>query len=449
MITIVFLSTFVIYLKTLLHYPLGSDIGELMTASLTLGIAHPPGYPLYILLGKLTSLIIPLGTPAEKINLLSSLSTSFSAVFLYLIIKKLTNSKLVSLSISLSFAFTENIWYYSLVSEPYNLAILFSAIIIYLAVQNKLIPFIFFLLSASTGVHLQTFVITPVTTVYLLLSNKNYFKNTKNIIFCIILFFLGFSSFLYIPIRAKQNPPVNYNNPVNFEKFKELVTAEQFKGFAFSAHKSDQFVNHAIQTVNSISKEFTPLIFIPFTLGVFFLTKQKKVFFLIFFSFVLSLFTWLDYAVYDFNRYLGTSYLLFFIIVSIGLPKKISFFYIALPLLLIFNNFAFVDQSKNDIPYQTAKETLAILEPNAVLLSYWQESGIYWYLTFVEKFRSDVTIIDDRNMINMGLSSYPQTAEYFLNQNLPFYTLKGFNRVNETRGQKDIKDFGNVVKILP
>ena len=58
----------------------GSDGGELITAAVTLGIPHPPGYPTYVLMGKLFSLL-PVGTIAWRFNFFSAVAAATAAGF--------------------------------------------------------------------------------------------------------------------------------------------------------------------------------------------------------------------------------------------------------------------------------------------------------------------------------------------------------------------------------
>lgn len=65
----------VIYILTLCREIFFTDGGELAAAAATLGIAHPPGYPLFTLLGRLLTLL-PISTIAFRIGLLSALSAA-------------------------------------------------------------------------------------------------------------------------------------------------------------------------------------------------------------------------------------------------------------------------------------------------------------------------------------------------------------------------------------
>jgi len=59
---------------------LGEDSGDLLAASATLGIPHPTGYPLFILLGRLAT-FLPLGTIAFRINLVAAVAAAASVYF--------------------------------------------------------------------------------------------------------------------------------------------------------------------------------------------------------------------------------------------------------------------------------------------------------------------------------------------------------------------------------
>ena len=56
----------------------GGDSGELMAEGCQLGVAHPPGYPLFVLVAKAAVTVFPWGSPAFRINLLSA--GAFTAV---------------------------------------------------------------------------------------------------------------------------------------------------------------------------------------------------------------------------------------------------------------------------------------------------------------------------------------------------------------------------------
>src|SRR5262245_48960660 len=78
-----FTVALVTYALTLYRTVPGGDSGELILAAQTLGVAHPPGYPLFTMLGKLFSLL-PFSTIAWRINLLSAVCDAGAAALLLL-----------------------------------------------------------------------------------------------------------------------------------------------------------------------------------------------------------------------------------------------------------------------------------------------------------------------------------------------------------------------------
>ena len=66
-----FIASFVLYIRTLAPSLLFGDSAEFQTIAYTLGMGHPTGYPIYILLAKLFT-IIPVGDVAYRVNLFSA-----------------------------------------------------------------------------------------------------------------------------------------------------------------------------------------------------------------------------------------------------------------------------------------------------------------------------------------------------------------------------------------
>jgi hypothetical protein len=69
------------------------DSGEYIATSYILGIPHPPGTPLYVLIGRLFT-FLPLGSIAVRVNLLSSLSSAVAVLFTFLITVRLARKNL-------------------------------------------------------------------------------------------------------------------------------------------------------------------------------------------------------------------------------------------------------------------------------------------------------------------------------------------------------------------
>jgi len=82
---LVLLVTQLVYLQTMTLTCPFWDSGEFIATSYILGIPHPPGTPLYVLIGRFFTLL-PFGSIATRVNWLSALASSAAAVFTYLIV---------------------------------------------------------------------------------------------------------------------------------------------------------------------------------------------------------------------------------------------------------------------------------------------------------------------------------------------------------------------------
>lgn len=106
-----------------------TDGGELITASVTLGIPHPPGYPTYVLLGKLFS-YLPFGSVAFRYNLFSAVCAAAAAGLLAAAIGHFWRPRVrpvVAVAAALTFAFAPLVWSQAVVAEVYALNLLMVA----------------------------------------------------------------------------------------------------------------------------------------------------------------------------------------------------------------------------------------------------------------------------------------------------------------------------------
>jgi hypothetical protein len=84
----VFLVALVVYSWTLAPTVTLTDSGELIVAAYGLGVAHPPGTPLWVMLAHLASLV-PVGSVAVRINLSSAVFAALACAMLTLVVAEL------------------------------------------------------------------------------------------------------------------------------------------------------------------------------------------------------------------------------------------------------------------------------------------------------------------------------------------------------------------------
>ncbi len=305
------------------------DAGEYISTSSKLEIGHPPGAPLYQILGAFVSIFAPDSTYiALAVNYLSCLTSAFTILFMFwsltLLIKKvlhinnevITTSKqyavLGSAAIgSLAFSFTDSFWFNAVEAEVYAPAAFILSVLFYLGLLwerdmhkprgNRWLILIAFIVGQSFGIHfmglltipaigllyyfkntekvtVKNFIIALVVVVAVLLfifkfllpftlavfgHLEVFFVNTIGLPFnsgtiiaglifttlfyfgftlsrkhnkpalntallCILFIFIGFSSWLMLPIRANAGTTINENNPNNARELLAYYNREQY-----------------------------------------------------------------------------------------------------------------------------------------------------------------------------------------------------------------------------
>ncbi|MCK6630412.1 MAG: DUF2723 domain-containing protein [Anaerolineae bacterium] len=140
------LAAFLLYLSTLAPTVLEADGGEFQFVPWLPGIAHPTGYPLYVLLGWLWTHLLPLGEVAWRMNLLSAVLAALAVRLTYAVARQLVDhtlpdapfpARVLAAAVSAaSFAASHTFWSQAIVAEVYALHTLFVAAILWLAVQT-------------------------------------------------------------------------------------------------------------------------------------------------------------------------------------------------------------------------------------------------------------------------------------------------------------------------
>ncbi len=176
------------------------DCGEFISSAYKLEVGHPPGAPLYMLLGRFFSLFAPSPDKAAlMINLVSVFASAFTILFLFwtityfskkILIKngQLDNNKVFAVFLSgvtgaLAYTFSDTFWFSAVESEVYALSSLFTAIVFWAVLKweevshkkfaDKWLIFIAFMMGLSIGVHLLNLLAIPaIVFIY-------YFKNYK------------------------------------------------------------------------------------------------------------------------------------------------------------------------------------------------------------------------------------------------------------------------------
>ncbi|XP_045756884.1 protein O-mannosyl-transferase TMEM260 isoform X3 [Mirounga angustirostris] len=113
----------------------GGDSGELITAAHELGVAHPPGYPLFTLVAKLAITLFPFGSVAYRVNLLCGLFGAVAASLLFFTVFRLSGSHAGGILAAGVFSFSRLTWQWSIAAEVFSLNNLFVGLLMALTVH--------------------------------------------------------------------------------------------------------------------------------------------------------------------------------------------------------------------------------------------------------------------------------------------------------------------------
>ncbi|GAC1300432.1 MAG: hypothetical protein NVSMB19_07020 [Vulcanimicrobiaceae bacterium] len=99
------------------------DIGEMQTVPYLLGIAHPTGFPLFVLAGYVFSHVLPLGTPAWRISLGCALAAATAAYVLFAFVRGLCGDARIACAAALAFGAGSVVWVHAVRADVHDLAL--------------------------------------------------------------------------------------------------------------------------------------------------------------------------------------------------------------------------------------------------------------------------------------------------------------------------------------
>jgi hypothetical protein len=197
------------------------DSPETITACVTLGIPHPPGYPLFTLIGHFFSLL-PLAHYPFRVNLFSASLAAAVCLLLYRFLRaKLEVSNRWAALFSLFWLAGATTFPAALSAKTgiYQLTVLILLAILWALFEGR-VPAAGFLLGLSFSNHWMTMAaLLPGFGVLLYPRWKEKGFEARLFTQTAACALLGLSLYLFLPLRALQNPPLNWGNPVTWHNF--------------------------------------------------------------------------------------------------------------------------------------------------------------------------------------------------------------------------------------
>ena len=248
----VFLISLAVFVRTAAPTVSFWDSGEFVACAYSLGIPHPPGAPLYLLVGRLFTLL-PVGDdPAYPMNLISAITSALAVLFVYLITVRLIllcreggegRTQCVSRAIgggvaALMLAFSDTFWYNAVETEVYGFSTMLMTLSLWLGLKwmdraddedrHRILFFIAYLMGLAGGVHLLCLLTVPTLLALIWIRKRRILRDPRLWAYATLLFVAGYSTYASLYIRSGLNPMIDENNPETWANFIKFLSREQY-----------------------------------------------------------------------------------------------------------------------------------------------------------------------------------------------------------------------------
>ncbi|HEX2168278.1 MAG TPA: DUF2723 domain-containing protein, partial [Longimicrobiales bacterium] len=222
------LGVFLLYLVTLAPTTAFWDAGEYITVAHVVGIPHPPGNPLFVMIARAWDVLLSVGSwpVAVRINVLSAVCSALAHLFLFLLIERSlrpadTVVRRVGATCAVLMSATAfTVWHQSNVNEKvYTLSFLTTMLVMWLALRwrdtrnTKLLVAAAYITVLSATNHLMGVLVAPAVLLFVYRVDRGALFSRRVWATTLPLAMLALSAQLFLPIRAAERPVVNESDP--------------------------------------------------------------------------------------------------------------------------------------------------------------------------------------------------------------------------------------------
>jgi hypothetical protein len=435
----VFAIAIVLYLQTMLPGISVGDWAEAQFVPAQLGVPHPTGYPLFILLGKAFSLL-PFGSIAFRADLLSAAAAAASAGAAVLIAVRLGVRLPLAIVAGLTLAVTGELWLEATYPEMNSLHLLLVAAVIHRAIvwhaerHDRDLLIGAGLAGLSLSNHLLAITAVPIVILFVLAAARTRLRERPVLLLQAgALFVAGLLPYLFIPLRALAGPAIQYSSLLTWDGFSSLVSGAQFRGdMHFTTGES---LAKAWRDVPDVVAQFqskaNPIFVYGGLLGAALqLARARWVALMLVAVVAANLYFYANYLG-DLDHYLLVTWLAMTIWLATAAEAALAWleahvpplarsqsavvFALGLPLLIGVTNWTIYDESQNHVGDDLATTIFADLPPNSVLLTYWDVLTTLGYAQCVDGVRPDVALrsydVSSRIICNPVTESFETLAQ--------------------------------------
>lgn len=427
---VAFVLPFTLYVLTLAPTVYNLDSAEFTTAAATGGIVRATGYPLYLLLGRAWSWL-PIGDVGYRMNLLSAFCGALTIAFAQRILSRLRVGPWATLAALGLLACAPYFWAMSLIAEVYALHTALMAAIILLLLRwaeeptPRRLALVGLVGGLSIGNHAATVLLVPGAVWYVLVIGPRKALTLRSFLATTGAFLLGLGIYLYLPLLYMTTPSFNYAGlydasgafvPANLQTVEGLwwlVSGRTFAGEMFAYQGVELW--HEIQRFGvQLWRAFFVVGIGPGLLGsIVLLRRDWRLGGMLGLMFALNAWFYIDYRVVDKDTMFLPTYLIWALWLGVGYQTLLNWVrqgsgapaqrwkewllrgvMVSVALIALAWNWRLVDLSDDRSARARGEAILRRVEPDALVLGWWDTAPVVEYLQRVEGQRPDVQTIN-------------------------------------------------------
>jgi hypothetical protein len=291
-------TAFAVFAYTLCPTVYAGDSGELALAAWRLGVPHPPGYPVFVLLGRLATLARGV-EPALATNFMSALLSAVACGLLALLLMRLGVSTWAAVSAALVLAMSRTFWSQANITEVYSLAAL-GTVILLLALEAavrtgsmKSVYLVAYLCGLLPVIHQSLLLFLPAGLYVCIRGVLRHGRRRSGIIVAAAsLLLLGFSPYLFPIVRSHADPSVSWGGEVGPGRMLSFLLRRNYGALRQNEFSFGLLFADFQDFFDKLIGEFTLPVLILSIPGVSFMGRRKvfgKVLLMMFLGFLLGM----------------------------------------------------------------------------------------------------------------------------------------------------------------
>ncbi len=205
-----FALSLALYVRTLAPSVLDGDSALFQYAPHVLAVTYPTGYPTYMLVGRLWTLLVPVGSIAYRMNLLSAFLGALDIVLVYLLARQVVGGwRLPAFLSAALFATLPTFWKWAVVAKIYTLNILFVSLLLLLLLlwrasrRERWLNAAALVYGLSLGNHSTMALFAPAILLFAWLTDRGLCRDVKRLLRLFVLTLVPLALYFYVPWRAE------------------------------------------------------------------------------------------------------------------------------------------------------------------------------------------------------------------------------------------------------